>query len=87
MLTGSQYSSIVSWFTDTKAEKIEASASGVEGAILGTITIDRLSPPYQQIMTFCEVADNPQLVQVDLEKTGTAYINRKEFEEFQASFQ
>ena len=87
MLTGSQYSSIVSWFTDTKAEKIEASASGGEGAILGTITIDRLSPPYQQIMTFCEVADNPQLVQVDLEKTGTAYINRKEFEEFQASFQ
>lgn len=85
VLTGAQYRSVTAWFTDTKVKTV-GDVPADKGAILGTITIERLSPPYQQIVTFYEIKGNPQLVQVEVDKTRTACIERQELENLKNLF-
>lgn len=80
-ITGADYASIVDWFEETRIEKVETKQEA-QGSILGTITINRLSPPYEQTMTFRSVKGDESLVRVDLGGTAAAYIEKNTVENF-----
>lgn len=83
-ITGAEYSSIVSWFSDTKVKQILES-SGEQGEILGTITVERLSPPYEQVLTLSTVQTNDSIIQVDLDQSAAVYIEKQNVESFISS--
>lgn len=80
-ITGAEYRTITDWFTDTKVKQV-VSSSEDEGDVIGTISMERLSAPYEQTITFRTVPDNESLVQADLGQSAAAYIERQEAEEF-----
>lgn len=85
-ITGADYHSIVEWFSNTKIIQ----ATGLpdnQGEVLGTVTIDRLSAPYQQTLTIREIQGDNSLVLVTIGSSAAAYLKRDEVENFIVSLQ
>ena len=83
-ITGARYHTITEWFLNTKVTQV-VNEVDTRGDVLGTVTVNRLSPPYTQILTFRAVPDNEALVQVDLGQAAAACIDRNEVERFISS--
>lgn len=83
-ITGAEYSSIVGWFSDTKVKQI-LNSPDEQGEILGTITVERLSPPYEQVLTLSTVQTNDSIIQVDLDQSAAVYIEKQNVESFISS--
>lgn len=80
-ITGAEYSSIVGWFSDTKVKQI-LNSQDEQGEILGTITVERLSPPYEQVLTLSTVQTNDSIIQVNLDQSAAVYIEKQDVESF-----
>lgn len=80
-ITGAKYNSCADWFTKTKVSKVSEQPD-VSGGWLGSVTVKRISPPYEQILTFRAVQGDETLVQVDYGQPTAAYITKQEIENF-----
>ncbi|WP_334104520.1 DUF4340 domain-containing protein [Muricomes intestini] len=83
-ITGAKYSSIVDWFSDTKVKQI-LNSPNEQGEILGNITVERLSPPYEQILTFRTIPTNDSIIQVNLDQSAAVYLEKQDADSFISS--
>lgn len=80
-ITGAKYNSYADWFTETKVSQVSEKPEQL-GEMLGTVTVKKLSPPYEQILSFRAVQGDETLVQVDLGQSTAVYIKKQEAENF-----
>lgn len=83
-ITGAACHSIIEWFLNTKVTRVTNEVD-TQGDVLGTVTVNRMSPPYTQVLTFRTVPDDSSLVQLDFGQSTAAYVEEDEVERFISS--
>lgn len=78
-ITGADYSTIANWFLECEVKQIFEKPDN-QGEVMGTIVVNRLSPPYEQTLTFRTVQGDDSLAMVDMGGNAAVYIEMQQAE-------